>query len=462
MNVRELRRILKTENARWTIPANIADDIQLEVLSKRFALGALQPTAGTPTARMPKIRRIDTNFAPWLPNTLRIRRPFIPILPKSWDWRNVHGSNWVSPPKDQGDCGSCVAFGVIAALESHQRIEKSNARLTIDESEANLFFVNERQCNFGDPRYGWFVQSALDYLVNQGSCPEMSYPYQPVNQNAELVEGTLRTLKIHGYDSTTNVTLMKRWLCEEGPLIACYTVYEDFYWYWNLGANDVYTYSTGNVNGRHCVTVIGYDDAQSCWICKNSWGANGKDGCFRIGYGQCGIDDRMYLIQDVQDILTLDEIGYNPRTLRIVDEGARGWLLTDGRSRMKMFDNREDARNGMAVARRYTRQGFVGRDNPRTNRRDYITEYWAGNSGLPWEPLTKVDCIPYNPNNVVAEDIDADGWSIKEGNQYMLRADDLNDALAILRIVERYTKLCFIGRSNSRPNRNNYIMTYWE
>ena len=233
--------------------------------------------------------------------------------------------------------------------------------------------------------------------------------------------------------------------------------------YWGGGANGVYTHHTGNVRGGHVVGVIGYDDTQSCWICKNSWGpTRGNDGCFRIGYGQCGIDGRMYLIQDVYDVITRDEIAYNPRTLRIVDEGAKGWLLTDGVSRMKMLDNKEDARNAMMVARRYTRQGFVGRDNSRQNRIDYITEYWAGSSGLPYEPLTKVDAIPYNPTKVVAEDIDADGWRLKEGNNWMLLAHDLNDALAVLRVVERYTKMCFIGRNNHRPNRKSYIMTYWE
>ena len=81
---------------------------------------------------------------------------------------------------------------------------------------------------------------------------------------------------------------------------------------------------------------------------------------------------------------------------------------------------------------------------------------------MPHEPLTKVDVIPYDPGKVVAEDIDADGWRLKEGNHWMLMADDLNDALAVLRIVERYTKMCFIGRGNKRPNRKSYIMTYWE
>lgn len=464
MKIKELRSKLKAGKAQWTIPADIADDTEVEAISKPFALGGLQPAIGAPTARLPRMRRVaDAGFALWQPNTHRLARLVVPALPQIWDWRNVQGHNWVSPPKSQGGCGSCVAFGVAAALESHQRIETSNANLVIDESEANLFFVNERQCNLGDPRYGWSIPPALDYLVDQGSCFEENYPYRDVNQNAELVLGTERSLKITGYDSTSQASQMKRWLCEDGPLVTGFTVYQDWDVYWGAGANGVYTHHTGNVRGGHVVAVIGYDDAQSCWICKNSWGqTHGNDGCFRIGYGQCGIDSRMYLIQDVYDVITRDEIAYNPRTLRIVDEGIKGWLLTDGVSRMKMLDNKEDARNAMLVARRYTRQGFVGRDNHRTNRIDYITEYWAGSSGLPYEPLTKVDAIPYNPTKVVAEDIDADGWRLKEGNHWMLLADDLNDALSVLRIVERYSKMCFIGRGNNRPNRKSYIMTYWE
>jgi hypothetical protein len=457
MKIKELKQLMKARKASWSLPPDLPDDTDVSSVSTRFPLGALTPAPGMLTARFPRMRRDTPNkFAVWKPNVNYFLRPIVRRLPKSWDWRNVSGSNWVSDVKNQGGCGSCVAFAVAAALESHQRLEKSNANFNVDLSEAALFFIPERQCNIGDPRFGWSIPSALNFLMDEGACFEENLPYHGVNQNAELLEGTELTLKITGYDSTTQASQMKRWLCEEGPLVASFTVYEDFDTYWGSGANNVYNHIYGNLRGGHAIAVIGYNDDDSCWICKNSWGStHGND-------GQCNIDNRMYLIEDIFEVYTRDELPYKPQNLRIINEGSRGWLLTDGVSRMKMLDNKEDARNALRVARRHTKHGFVGRDNSRTNRIDYITEYWAGSSHLPYEPLTKVDCIPYNPVNVIAEDLDAKGWRLKEGSHWMLLADDMNDALAILRVVERYTRMCFIGRGNHRPNRKSYIMTYWE
>lgn len=381
MDLRNLRSAITAMGAQWSVPEQFGDQLDIDALSRRFGLGALPETPGMRTTYMPRMRRpLDAPLRPWQPGTSPLRRPTAATIPNAWDWSKLNGRNWVDPVRNQGSCGSCVAFATSAAAEGHWGIQRANPDLGTDLSEAALFFTCERQCNPGDPNYGWWVPGALDFLAKEGDCFEQNYPYRPVNQNAILIEGTARTLKIDGYDSTSDTARMKRWLVEDGPLITTFTVFADFYVYWNSGAKGVYSHVTGDALGGHAVLMVGYDDAQRCWICKNSWGAGtgGGDGFFRIAYGQCGIDNLMYLIQDIHEIFTRDEIAYNPRTLRIVDEGVNGWLLTDGRSRMKMFDTKEDARNGLRVARRYTRQGFIGRDNPRPNRLDYIIEYWAG------------------------------------------------------------------------------------
>lgn len=461
-----LRGLLKEKGATWSIAPELLDTTSLEDLASEHRLGSLQVPSGARTTLMPRIRpAVSPDVILAVPGSNRLLRQAMKAvpLPKTWDWRNVNGKSYVTPARHQGGCGSCVAFATTAAVESHHRIETNAPTENLDLSEASLFFVADRQCNLGDPNYGWWVPAALDALVTEGICLEESYPYRASNQVAQIPNGSPRTLKIHGYDSTTNTAQMKRWLVEDGPLVTAFTVYDDFFPFFNQGSG-VYTHVTGVVRGGHAVCVVGYDDNQKAWICKNSWGtpAGRSDGCFLIGYGQCGIDSRMYLMQDVYDVYTIDIIPYDPTKLQIVNRGALGYMLTDGRMSMRLFDNTEDARNGLRVARRHNQQGFVGRDNPRTNRRDYILEYWAGNSGLPREPLTRTDAIGYNPNNVVATDLNKDGWRLQDGKHWMLIAHDMNDALAMLRVVERNSRICFIGRNNTRPNRADYIMTYFE
>lgn len=58
------------------------------------------------------------------------------------------------------------------------------------------------------------------------------------------------------------------------------------------------------------------------------------------------------------------------------DEGARGWLLTDGNSRLAMLANRAEVEQALGVARASSGQCFIGRNNSRPNRRDYVVQYW--------------------------------------------------------------------------------------
>ena len=53
------------------------------------------------------------------------------------------------------------------------------------------------------------------------------------------------------------------------------------------------------------------------------------------------------------------------------------WTLVDnGSTWMQIFDTPADAARGLLVARDYTKQCFIGRNNHRPNRQAYIMEYW--------------------------------------------------------------------------------------
>lgn len=72
-------------------------------------------------------------------------------------------------------------------------------------------------------------------------------------------------------------------------MVAGFDVYADFLAY----GGGVYRHVSGDPVGGHGVEVVGYDDTQQCWICKNSWGPRfGINGFFQIGYGECDITQR--------------------------------------------------------------------------------------------------------------------------------------------------------------------------
>ena len=453
--------VLKNEKTKWKINVKRFDP---KLFDEHPRMKALEDPA-LKKLTFEKFRRTIYRYY-YMNSTGKLSRKISKSRPKQFDWREL--GNVMTSIKDQGSCGSCVAFATSAAIESHYRIQNyNNSQNVIDLSEASLFFTAQRQCSVG-----WNCSSAMEAAIKEGVCLEYNYPYVPVDQAAHMSEGNNRIVKIEGFKVTADKNLMKRWLIENGPIVARYDFYTDFYTFWHScqNENDVYTRtSLGSRDGGHAVCIVGYDDNKKAWICKNSWGTSAAhpSGYFYMGYGECGIDSNMYLPVGIYDKITYDAISYNPANLKIVKQ-TNDWLLTDGQSKMSIFATEEDAKNGLKVAKRHTRHCFIGRSNNRRNRKDFIFEYWEGNSGLPSETLSKRDVNPYKPQNVsVRYDASLGYWRVVEklpnnSEHCMLIADNMADALAMLSVVERYTKICFVGRDNKKTNYKDYVMTYFE
>jgi C1A family cysteine protease len=201
-------------------------------------------------------------------------------LPTSIDWRS-NGGNWVTPIKDQLSCGSCVSFATLATIESHLRLACKNASLDIDLAEAHLFYCGCGNCCVP----GWNFVPALEYCKNTGVAREADFPYTPGNQPCK--PGVPILVKINSWSKALTAAERKNYLAATGPMVGGFEVFADFYAY----QSGVYRHTSGAHRGYHAISVVGYDDAQQCWICKNSWGpAWGDSGFFRIGYGECDID----------------------------------------------------------------------------------------------------------------------------------------------------------------------------
>lgn len=209
--------------------------------------------------------------------------------PTAFDLRNVGGANYSTPVKDQGGCGSCVAFGVAGAMEGVARYTRRTPNLPLDFSEAHLFYCYARAAGFRC-NTGWWPDLALNAARDTGVAFEDYFPYTAGDQACAVnADWPNRMGKVAGVAGLAgNPAGMKEHISTYGSISACFVVFQDFYSY----RSGVYRHVSGEAAGGHCVTLIGYDDGQGCWIAKNSWGTGwGDSGYFKIAYGQCSIEN---------------------------------------------------------------------------------------------------------------------------------------------------------------------------
>jgi len=203
------------------------------------------------------------------------------IYPAEWDWRWVLDKNWTTPIRDQGGCGSCVAFATLATIESNLEIFQRNPGLNPDLSEADLFF---RGCGNCCGR-GWNFAPALSYAQSAGVPDEACWPYDS-DQARSCSDRDQRIIKIESWKMLSGAAQAKEWISRKGPVMSGLHVYEDFYYY----TGGVYKNAYGSHLGDHAICIVGYSDAGGYWICKNSWGTGwGENGWFKIAFGECSM-----------------------------------------------------------------------------------------------------------------------------------------------------------------------------
>jgi len=213
----------------------------------------------------------------------------------SWDSRT---KGWVTPVKNQGDCGSCAAFAAHAVHEV--AMVKAGAKLSgLDLSEQHLVDCGYdgylmKACNGAHPH------AYSDWFAKNGgvSKHELNYPYlhgypkrtcTAANNVANWNPGYKISKATWDYQCT-EAKLMKLVASKGAVLTGVYASDSSFKKY-KSGVYDKCSSSQPN----HAVVAVGYGTDTTngdYWIVKNSWGTDwGEQGYIKVkrGNSQCGI-----------------------------------------------------------------------------------------------------------------------------------------------------------------------------
>jgi C1A family cysteine protease len=220
--------------------------------------------------------------------------PLTDSLPPVFDWRDNNG-NWVTSVKNQGNCGSCWDFSAVAQVESWWKIHNANLDSMINLSEQFVLSCSEGTCD------GWGTHLALVFIDTLGIPTETCFEYQaddeiPCSDACSTWADEAITIPGWGWITLEEdiIDNIKNAVYRH-PVSASFTVYTDFLYY----SGGVYEHVWGEEEAGHAILIVGWDDAEQSWICKNSWGEYwGVEGYFRIKWSNCGIGSYMPFIWD--------------------------------------------------------------------------------------------------------------------------------------------------------------------
>lgn len=298
-----LQRSVLQAGHTWQVREALFDDAQFE--SRLGVLSEPSPTEATAVAfTQQSIAKAGLRLTQDWAHVTDLHRidPARFLRPLRWDWRD---SGKVGSVCDQGQCGSCVSFAVTGLVAAMAAIEHNTVDLHLSEAELHFDSVHGATCT------GWWPDQALQVVKTKGVVLESAFDYatafdNPPQWNGDLWQPHARDVGDRSYDTWSigsyaavtdqaGVPVLKTYLRSTGPLVAAFDVYSDFNYY----GGGVYRHTSGVYRGGHAVLVVGYDDGDSSWIVRNSWGTGfggpprpdgTGGGYFKIGYGECKFD----------------------------------------------------------------------------------------------------------------------------------------------------------------------------
>uniref|UniRef100_A0ABK0M314 Cathepsin K n=1 Tax=Rattus norvegicus TaxID=10116 RepID=A0ABK0M314_RAT len=182
-------------------------------------------------------------------------------VPDSIDYRK---KGYVTPVKNQGQCGSCWAFSSAGALEG--QLKKKTGKLLALSPQNLVDCVSE---NYGCG--GGYMTTAFQYVQQNGGIDsEDAYPYVGQDESC-MYNATAKAAKCRGYREIPvgNEKALKRAVARVGPVSVSIDASLTSFQFYSRGV--YYDENCDRDNVNHAVLVVGYgtQKGNKYWIIKN-------------------------------------------------------------------------------------------------------------------------------------------------------------------------------------------------